>query len=97
MRLASLLPEKDRDRFAVAAIAEALEARQREDESRLAETLLKEINPNSEPEREAAECRAAVEQELTESALLRDTVSLDEARRRWSARPRAATAAPDRQ
>jgi hypothetical protein len=37
-------------------------ARQRDDESRLAEALLADLDPDAEPEREAAECRAAIEE-----------------------------------
>ena len=83
-RLASLLPEEDRDRFAVAAIAEALATRQREDESRLAEALVADLYPDAEPEREAAECRAAIEEALVDVEAGRNTMTLDEARRRWA-------------
>ena len=96
-RLASLLPEADRDRFAVAAIADALAARQREDESRLAEALLAHLDPDAEPQREAAECRAAVEAGLLDVQAGRNTMTLEEARRRWAAEKDESPVAIDRQ
>lgn len=65
-RLAELLPEEEWDRFAASAIAEALEARLRDADARLAESLLADIDPDNEPEREAAECIAIVEEGLEE-------------------------------
>jgi hypothetical protein len=63
-----------------------LSARQRDDESRLAEALLADIDPDAEPEREAAECRAATEEGLLDVETGGNTMTLEEARRRWGAK-----------
>ena len=85
-RRASALPEADRGRFAVAAIADALAARQREDESRLAEALVADLDPDVEPEREAAECRAVIEEALLDVGAGRNSMTLEEAQQRWAVR-----------
>jgi hypothetical protein len=84
-QLESALPTGERNRFAVSAIADALAARRRRDDERLADTLLAEYDPAMDPEREAAECRAAVEGELADADPIRGAITLDEARRRWEA------------
>ena len=80
-RLAATLPEAERDRFALTAIADALAARQREAEARLEQVLLADYDP----EQDAAECRAIVEEGLDDVEAGRDIVSFDEAQRRWEA------------
>ena len=80
-RLAATLPEAERDRFALAAIEDALAARQRESEARLEQTLLADFDS----ERDAAACRAIVEQGLDDVDAGRDLVAFDEAQRRWDA------------
>lgn len=80
-RLTALLPEEERDRFALSAIAEALETRQQEWEGRLAASLLAEIDPEQEPERESAKCLAAVEEGFADIEAGRHLVSLEAMRR----------------
>ncbi len=84
-QLTALLPEVERRRFAVSAIAEALKARQRAGHARLAAVLLAELNPASEPEREAAECIAAVEEGLEDVDAGRALLSFEKVRRQWEA------------
>lgn len=86
-RLAALLPEEERDGFAIAAIADALEARQREIEAdeRVLAALRADLDPEREPERDAAECVAAVEEALADVEAERNLVSFEEACRRWDA------------
>src|SRR5882724_4362895 len=83
-RLAMLLPEEERDRFAVAAIAEALAARQRSD-AQLAASLLADLDPDKDPESEAAECISIVEEGLEDVDAGRNLISFEEACRRWEA------------
>jgi hypothetical protein len=82
-QLAEFLPEGERDRFALAAIADALAARQLQDDGRLADALLADLDPELEPDREAAECRSAVEEGLSATDLGGDHITFDDARRRW--------------
>jgi predicted transcriptional regulator len=84
-QLTALLPEKERDRFAIAAIAEALSARLQACDARLAASLVAEIDPEKEPEREAAECIVVVEEGLEDVDAGRNLVSLEEVRLQWEA------------
>ncbi len=85
-RQLTALPDAERSRFATAALADALDARVREGEARLIESLLAELDPEQEPEREAAECIAIVEQELADMEAGRGkSITLEEARRQWEA------------
>lgn len=93
-RLMAILPEEERSRFAASAIAEALMARQREGDARLAAALLAELDPKKEPEREAAECRSIVEEGLEEVDAGRNLVSFEDVRRQWEAE-KAARRTPD--
>jgi predicted transcriptional regulator len=95
-RLAELLPEEERDRFAIAAIAEALAARLQDHDARLAASLIAEIDPQEEPEREAAECIAIVEEGLEDVDAGRNLISFEDARRQWEAEKQARQVA-DRQ
>lgn len=83
-RLAALLPEEERARFAVAAIADALETRQEEAaaEEKILAALRADLDPDKDPERDSAECVAAVEEALADMETGR-TVSLEEERARW--------------
>ena len=82
LRLTELLPSEERSRFAVAAIADALNARLRQADARLADALEAEYDPECDD----AECRAIVEQELADVEAGRGkSVSLEEARRQWEA------------
>ncbi len=61
----ALMPEEKRDEFIAEAIADAVALRQdetREAEARLLAVLRAELDPEKEPERDAAECRATVEE-----------------------------------
>lgn len=91
--LTALFPQEERNRFAVAAIADALTAWQREADARLAELLLAELDPEQEPEREAAECTAIVEEGLNDVDARRNLVSFEEACRGWEAEKAARQAA----
>lgn len=91
-RWSALLPEEEREDFALTAIAKALEQRQQEAEGRFAASLLAEFDPEQEPEREAAECIAAVEEELAGIDIGRNEVSLEEVRRQWEAEKAARAA-----
>jgi predicted transcriptional regulator len=82
--LAAILPEAERDRFAVSAIAEALAERQTQEEAGLADALLAELDPEAEADRERAECRSVVEEGLADVDAGRDLVTFEEARRQWS-------------
>lgn len=79
------LPDAERSRFAAAALADALNARWREADARLADALLAELDPQLEPEREAAEFTAIIEAGLDDIDAGRDLVSFEEACRRWEA------------
>src|ERR1043166_3325818 len=81
----ALLPEEERDRFAISAIAEALTARQQERDALLAASLNEDLDPEKEPERDASECIAIVEEGLKDVDAGRDLVSIDEVRRQWEA------------
>ena len=83
-RLNALLPEDERARFAVAAIADALQARQREDEAdeRVLAALRADLDPDADPERDARECIAAVEEAFADLDAGR-TLSLEEEMDRW--------------
>jgi len=82
-RLNALLPEGERDRFAVAAIADALRARQQEDEDERVLTALRaDLDPDADPERDARECMAAVEESFADLDAGR-TLSLEEEMARW--------------
>src|SRR5690349_20103941 len=74
-RLTALLPEEEHDRFALSAIADAL----------LSASLLAELDPEQELEREAAECIAAVAEGFADIDAGRNLVSLEEVRHRWDA------------
>ena|SRR5580700_3485207 len=80
-RLASTLPEEERDRFALAAIEDALSARQMEAEARLEMELLADFDA----ERDAAEYRAAIDEGLNDVETNHELVSFDEVQRRWEA------------
>ncbi len=83
-RLNALLPEGERDRFAVAAIADALRARQQEDEDeRVLAALRADLDPDADPERDARECIAAVEEAFAEMDAGRGLVSFEEEMARW--------------
>ena len=86
-RLAALLPEGERDQFALSAIEAALAARRRDEEdARLAATLSADLDPVKEPERNAAECIAVVEAELEDMQAGRGvSYSLEEMSQRWEA------------
>lgn len=79
--MTATLPEAERDRFALTTIANAMAARQKEAEARLAAALLADFDP----ERDAAECRSVVEEGLDDVDAGRDLVSFEEAKRRWEA------------
>ena len=81
--LTSLFPQEERNRFVVSAIANALTAWQQEADARLAEALLAELDPEQEPEREAAECIAIIEEGFRDVDTGRNLVSFEEACRRW--------------
>ncbi len=81
-RLTTLLPEAERDEFALSAITDALNLRQAE--NRLADLLLDEYDPAENPERETAECRAIVEAELADRETNgHNLLTLDEVWRQW--------------
>ncbi len=84
-QLTDLLPSEERSRFAVAAIADALSVRLREADARLADALEAEYDP----ERDAAECIAIVEQELADMEKGDDSITLEEFRRQWEAQKAA--------
>lgn len=71
----------------------ALTAWQQEAEARLVESLLAELDPELEPEREAAECTAIVEAGLKEMEAGHNLVSFEEACRRWEEEKAARQAA----
>ena len=81
--LTALFPQEERNRFAVSAIADALSVWKQEADARVAESLLTELDPELEPEREAAECRAIVEEGLKEIEAGHNLVSFEEACHRW--------------
>lgn len=85
MRLNALLPEGERDGFAVAAIADALQARQQENEAdeRVLASLHADLDPDADPERDARECIAAVEEAFAEMDAGRGLVSFEEEMARW--------------
>jgi len=86
-RLNALLPEDERARFAVAAIADALQARQREEaaDKRVLAALHADLDPDADPERDARECIAAGEEALADVDAGRGLVPFEEVRRRWEA------------
>ncbi len=83
-RLNALLPEDERARFAVAAIADALQTRQREDEAdeRVLAALRADLDPDADPERDERECIAAVEEAFADMDAGR-TISFEEVAVRW--------------
>jgi predicted transcriptional regulator len=84
-QLAALVPEQDeRDHFAVAAIADAVRLRQQEVEAdeRVLASLRARLDPDTEPERDSAECVAAVEEAMADMEAGR-TYSLEEERAYW--------------
>ena len=83
-QLTAFLPAEDRDRFAVDAIAEAPAVRKQDADARLAASLLADLDPTNEPEREAAECIAIVEEGLEDVDTGRNLVSFEEVRRQWT-------------
>ena len=91
--LTALFPQEERNRFAVSAIADALTAWQQEADARLAESLLAELDPELEPEREAAECIAIIEEGFRDIDTGRNLVSFEEACRRWEEEKAARQAA----
>ena len=80
-----MLPDAERSRFAVAAIADALNARLRQADTRLVEPSFADADPEQEPEREDEEFRALIEAGLDDIDAGRDLVSFEEACRRWEA------------
>ena len=84
-QLITLLPKQERDRLAAVALTDALAMWQQEADARLVQSLLSELDPDKEPEREAAECRAIVEEELAGLDTGRDLLSFEEVRREWEA------------
>lgn len=95
-QLTALLPEEERGRFAISAIAEALAAHLQERDARLAESLVMEIDPEQEHEREATECISIVEEGLEDVDAGRNLISFEEVRRQWASE-KAALRASDRQ
>ena len=79
------MPDAERSRFAAAALADALNARMREAEARHIEALLAKLDPEQEPEREAAECIAIVNRELADMEAGDNSLSLEEVRQQWEA------------
>jgi hypothetical protein len=75
-RLRAALPETEHVRFAVAAIASALDARAHE-ETPLLEPTLADVDP----ERDSAECIAAVEEALADMDAGGPSYSLEEVER----------------
>ncbi len=79
-QMSTLLPEDERDGFAATAIADALEARRRaaDADGRLVSALRADLGP----ERDSAECVAAVNEALAE---MQDglTISFEEEKARW--------------
>ena len=86
--LTAIFPQEERNRFAVSAIADALTAWQQEADAQVAESLLAELDPELEPEREAAECMAIIEEGFRDIDTGRNLVSFEEACRRWEAEKR---------
>ena len=82
-RLTALLPEDERDRFAVSAISDALLAREMEAEARLEEELTAELDPGLEPERDSSECQAIVEEGLEDMDAGRNLLDFEEVREKW--------------
>jgi hypothetical protein len=82
-RLTRLLPEQEHDRFTLSALDNALNVRQQEYEARFAESLLVDIDPEQEPEREAAECTAIIEAEFAAMQTNDDSLTLEEVRQQW--------------
>lgn len=82
-QMTALLSEDERDRFALGAIADALAARQQDADARLAASLVADLDPINEPEREAAECVAIVNEELDEVDTGQNLVAFEDLRRQW--------------
>lgn len=73
--LAALVPEAERDRFAVAAVADAVLVRQRASEG----------SAGPAAERDAAECVRAVEEALVEMDAGRGLISFEDVTQLWEA------------
>lgn len=84
-RLTQAMPEKDMSAFTLFALEKAIELKEQETEERAAAELLALIDPRAEPEREAAECQAAVEAEYANLRDLSDTYTLEELKRELEA------------
>ena len=74
-------------------LASQLTARLQDSDARLAASLVADIDPEREPEREAAECIAIVEEGLEDVDAGRNLISFEEARRQWEAEKTARRAA----
>lgn len=84
-QMTTLLPEEEREDFATDAIADALEARRlaAETDDRILAAFRADLDPDLEPERDAAECVAIVNAALADMEAGRGLISFEEAKSRW--------------
>ena len=82
-QLTALLPDGEHYRFAVDATADALAVRQQDADARLAASLVADLDPINEPEREATECVVIVNKGLDDVDAGRNLASFEDVRRQW--------------
>ena len=89
-RLSRLLPEREIGAFTLFALENAAALKEKECDDKIADSLLAKHDPHVDPEREAAEVRAIVEEELKDIDDLSKTITLEEFRQEmddfWAAR-----------
>ena len=80
-QFAEQVTPKERDKFSINAIADALAQRQKEMEeldARWLAALNAELDPEKEPERDAAECKAAIKASIAEAEAGGKSYTLEE-------------------